>query len=191
MQHVARVFLVLSGSGSSCVNWMHTLWWVWTRACDLSIAVRTWGHVIPSIPIISSIMRPDGRSSSASSGSAVLVYPSLVVGVSVAVLLLFQLGSGGLTLTSFFLKLFIYVSFALLCFLLGSFGLLVRKSPLKISRFDTTKRQSAKLADLFNKLMVRMMMMMMSHHNISTLTSTDKQQSTLSLWLIQIMWLDR
>lgn len=126
-------------------------------------------------------MRPDGRSSSASSGSAVLVYPSLVVGVSVAVLLLFQLGSGGLTLTSFFLKLFIYVSFALLCFLLGSFGLLVRKSPLKISRFDTTKRQSAKLADLFNKLMVRMMMMMMSHHNISTLTSTDKQQSTLSL----------
>ncbi|CAM4618347.1 unnamed protein product [Leuciscus chuanchicus] len=100
-------------------------------------------------------MRPDGRSSSASSGSAVLVYPSLVVGVSVAVLLLFQLGSGGLTLTSFFLKLFIYVSFALLCFLLGSFGLLVRKSPLKISRFDTTKRQSSKLADLFNKLMGR------------------------------------
>ncbi|ROL41131.1 hypothetical protein DPX16_2631 [Anabarilius grahami] len=82
------------------------------------------------------------------------VYPSLVVGIAAAVLL-FQLGSGGLTLTSFFLKLFIYVSFALFCFLLGSFGLLVRKSPLKISSFDTRKRQSSKLADLFNKLMGR------------------------------------
>lgn len=109
------------------------------------------------------------------------VYPSLVVGIAAAVLL-FQLGSGGLTLTSFFLKLFIYVSFALFCFLLGSFGLLVRKSPLKISSFDTTKRQSSKLADLFNKLMVRLMM---SHHNIYT--NTDKQQSTLSLRLLQRM----
>uniref|UniRef100_A0A8C1QI88 Sorting nexin 25 n=1 Tax=Cyprinus carpio TaxID=7962 RepID=A0A8C1QI88_CYPCA len=107
-------------------------------------------------------MHPDGRSSSSiiSSRSDVLmpssaVYPSLVVGIAAAVLV-FQLGSGGLTLTSFFLKLFLYVSFALFCFLLGSFGLLVKKSPLKISRFDTTRRQSSKLVDLFNKLMVRL-----------------------------------
>lgn len=82
------------------------------------------------------------------------LYPSLVVGVAAAVLAL-QLGSGGLTLTSFFLKLFLYVTFALFCFLLGIFGLLVKKSPPKISRFDTTKRQSGRLLELFDKLMVR------------------------------------
>ncbi|XP_065098291.1 sorting nexin-25 [Paramisgurnus dabryanus] len=101
---------------------------------------------------------PDGRNSSISSRLGVLmpsaVYPSLVVGIAAAVLA-FQLGSGGLTLTSFFLKLFIYVSFALFCFLLGSFVLLVRKSPPKISRFDTAKRQSVQLLELFEKLMGR------------------------------------
>ncbi|TRY93957.1 hypothetical protein DNTS_021113 [Danionella cerebrum] len=103
-------------------------------------------------------MRPDGRISSSSCGTNALMpsalYPSLVVGVAAAVLL-FHLGSGGLTLTSFFLKLFIYVSFALFCFLLGSFGLLVKKSPLRVSRFDSEKRPSERLADLFSKLMGR------------------------------------
>ncbi|XP_042626466.1 sorting nexin-25 [Cyprinus carpio] len=106
-------------------------------------------------------MHPDGRSrrSIISSRSDVLmpssaVYPSLVLGVAAAVLIA-KLGSGGLTLTSVFLKLFFYVSFALFCFLLGCLGLLVKRSPLKISRFDTTRRQSSKLVDLFNKLMGR------------------------------------
>uniref|UniRef100_A0A672QRS7 Sorting nexin-25-like n=1 Tax=Sinocyclocheilus grahami TaxID=75366 RepID=A0A672QRS7_SINGR len=106
-------------------------------------------------------MHPDGRSrrSISSSRSDVLmpssaVYPSLVLGIAAAVLVV-QLGSGGLTLTSFFLKLFIYMSFALFCFMLGCLGLLVKRSPLKISRFDTTRRQSSKLVDLFNKLMGR------------------------------------
>ncbi|KAI7801326.1 sorting nexin-25 [Triplophysa rosa] len=102
---------------------------------------------------------PDGRSGGSRSrrSDALMpsaLYPSLVVGVAAAVLAL-QLGSGGLTLTSFFLKLFLYVTFALFCFLLGIFGLLVKKSPPKISRFDTTKRQSGQLLELFDKLLGR------------------------------------
>lgn len=79
--------------------------------------------------------------------------PAFCLGVVAAVV--FQLAWGGLTLTSFFLKLFIYVSFALLCFLAGSFVLLVRKSPLKVSCFDRNTRQSAGWLEFFNKLMVR------------------------------------
>ncbi len=111
---VACTFLVLSGSDAriicaSPLNGTHTLWWVksglWTQgACSLSIVVRTWGHVISSSSII---MHPDGRSSSISRSDVLMpsaVYPSLVVGIASAVLV-FQLGSEGLTLTSFFLKL--------------------------------------------------------------------------------------
>ncbi|XP_053735002.1 sorting nexin-25 [Synchiropus splendidus] len=79
--------------------------------------------------------------------------PAFCLGVVAAVV--FQLVWGGLTLTSFFLKLFIYVSFALLCFLAGSFVLLIRKSPLKVSCFDRTRRHSAAQQDFFNKLMAR------------------------------------
>uniref|UniRef100_A0A672GMF1 Sorting nexin 25 n=1 Tax=Salarias fasciatus TaxID=181472 RepID=A0A672GMF1_SALFA len=75
------------------------------------------------------------------------------LGVVAAVV--FQLAWGGLTLTSFFLKLFIYVSFALLCVLAGSFVLLVRKSPVKVSCFDRSRRHSAVLLDFFSKLMGR------------------------------------
>uniref|UniRef100_A0A7N8XSQ7 Sorting nexin 25 n=1 Tax=Mastacembelus armatus TaxID=205130 RepID=A0A7N8XSQ7_9TELE len=78
---------------------------------------------------------------------------SFCMGVVAAVV--FQLAWGGLTLTSFFLKLFIYVSFALLCFLAGSFVLLVRKSPLKASSFDRDRRQSGARQEFFNKLMAR------------------------------------
>ncbi|KAL0973934.1 hypothetical protein UPYG_G00213140 [Umbra pygmaea] len=92
-------------------------------------------------------------SSAVSIGSSSRFLPAISLGIVAA--LLFQFGYGGLTITSFFLKLFIYVSFALLCFLLGSFGLLVKKGPPKISRFETSKRQSTFLLDLFNKLMGR------------------------------------
>ncbi|CDQ81700.1 unnamed protein product [Oncorhynchus mykiss] len=92
-------------------------------------------------------------SSAASIGSSFRFLPVICLGIAAA--LLFQFGYGGLTITSFFLKLFIYISFALFCFLLGSFGLLVKKGPPKISRFETSKRQSAYLLDLFNKLMGR------------------------------------
>ncbi|XP_030622570.1 sorting nexin-25 [Chanos chanos] len=108
-------------------------------------------------------MHPDGRSSSSADApmpravssvySSFRVLPALTLGIAAAVF--FQFGYGGLTLTSFFLKLFIYVSFALFCFLLGSFGLLVKKSPPKISRFDTSKRQWSNLSDVFSKLMGR------------------------------------
>ena len=97
---------------------------------------------------------PMSAASTASSvGSSFRFVPAFCLGVVAAVV--FQLAWGGLTLTSFFLKLFIYVSFALLCFLAGSFVLLVRKSPLKVSCFDRHRRQSAVRLGFFNKLMVR------------------------------------
>lgn len=90
--------------------------------------------------------------SGASAYSPVRFLPAVAFGIAAAVL--FQFGYGGLSVTSFFLKLFVYVSFALLCFLLGSIALLVKKSPPKISNFDTSKRESSYLSEFFNKLMV-------------------------------------
>lgn len=96
---------------------------------------------------------PMSATSTSSVGSSFRFVPAFCLGVVAAVV--FQLAWGGLTLTSFFLKLFIYVSFALLCFLAGSFVLLVRKSPLKVSCFDRNRRQSAARLEFFNKLMGR------------------------------------
>ncbi|KAF3837941.1 hypothetical protein F7725_009709 [Dissostichus mawsoni] len=90
---------------------------------------------------------------SSSLGSSFRFVPAFCLGVVAAVV--FQLAWGGLSLTSFFLKLFIYVSFALLCFLAGSFVLLVRKSPLKVSCFNRSRRQSAARLEFFEKLMAR------------------------------------
>ncbi|CAL8301357.1 unnamed protein product [Arctogadus glacialis] len=91
-------------------------------------------------------------SSPPSISSSFRFVPAFALGVAAAVA--FQLAWGGLSLTAFFLKLFLYVSFALLCFLAGSFVLLVRKSPPKVSSFRS-RRQSAALVDFFNKLMAR------------------------------------
>lgn len=90
--------------------------------------------------------------SASSLGCSFRVVPAFCLGVAAAVA--FQLAWGGLTLTSFFLKLFIYASFALLCFLAGSFVLLIRKSPLKVSHFEEGRRLSARNLDFMNKLMV-------------------------------------
>ncbi|XP_026872922.2 sorting nexin-25 isoform X2 [Electrophorus electricus] len=117
-------------------------------------------------------MHPDGNSSRADSGggggadapmpsasavSCLRVFPALALGIAAAAVL-FQLGCGGLTITSFFLKIFVYLSFALLCFLLGSLGLLAKKTAPQIATFDPSKRQSPNLLDLFNKLMGRFSM---------------------------------
>ncbi|TNN66023.1 Sorting nexin-25 [Liparis tanakae] len=96
---------------------------------------------------------PMSATSASAIGSSFRFVPAFCLGVVAAVA--FQLAWGGLTLTSFFLKLFIYVSFALLCFLAGSFVLLVRKSPLKVSCFDRNQRQTAVQQEFFNKLMAR------------------------------------
>ncbi|XP_069026965.1 sorting nexin-25 isoform X2 [Embiotoca jacksoni] len=96
---------------------------------------------------------PMSATSTSSVGSSFRFIPAFCLGVVAAVV--FQLAWGGLTLTSFFLKLFIYVSFALLCFLAGSFVLLVRKSPPKVSCFDRNRRQSAARPEFFNQLMDR------------------------------------
>ncbi|AWP12507.1 putative sorting nexin-25 [Scophthalmus maximus] len=90
---------------------------------------------------------------SAACASSFRFVPAFCLGVVAAVV--FQLACGGLTLTSFFLKLFIYVSFALLCFLAGGFVLLVRQSPLKVSRFDRSARPSAAWLEFFDRLMGR------------------------------------
>ncbi|XP_024139150.1 sorting nexin-25 [Oryzias melastigma] len=87
------------------------------------------------------------------SDSSFRFVPAFCLGVVAAVV--FQLAWGGLTLTSFFLKLFIYISFALLCFLAGSFVLLVRKSPVKVSSFDRNRRLCIARLDFFNKLVGR------------------------------------
>uniref|UniRef100_A0AAQ4QWL5 Sorting nexin 25 n=1 Tax=Gasterosteus aculeatus aculeatus TaxID=481459 RepID=A0AAQ4QWL5_GASAC len=96
---------------------------------------------------------PMSATSTSAIGSSFRFVPAFCLGVVAAVV--FQLAWGGLTLTSFFLKLFIYVSFALLCFLAGSFVLLVRKSPLKVSCFDRNRRHSAVRQEFFIKLMAR------------------------------------
>ncbi|KAK7919131.1 hypothetical protein WMY93_010415 [Mugilogobius chulae] len=95
-----------------------------------------------------SLMSPSSPASSLGAPFRLLPALVLVVGVAVVVQLLW-----GLTLTSFFLKLFIYVSFALFCFLAGSFVLLTRKSPLKVSCFNRHVRQSSARQDFFGKLM--------------------------------------
>ncbi|KAG7282003.1 hypothetical protein CRUP_020108 [Coryphaenoides rupestris] len=88
---------------------------------------------------------PAASSSSSSSSSSPSISasfrfaPAFTLGVVAVVA--FQLAWGGLSLTAFFLKLFIYVSFALLCFLAGSFVLLVRKSPPK-ARFSVPVQES-------------------------------------------------
>ncbi|XP_035281693.1 sorting nexin-25 isoform X1 [Anguilla anguilla] len=92
-------------------------------------------------------------SSAVSNRSSSWFLHAVTIGIAAAVL--FQFGNGEFTVTSFFLKLFIYVSFPLLCFSLGSVGLLVKKSPPKSSRFDTLKMRSTHLSDLLNKLMGR------------------------------------
>ncbi|KAM9377596.1 sorting nexin-25 isoform 2-T2 [Pholidichthys leucotaenia] len=96
---------------------------------------------------------PVSAPSTSSPGSSFRFVPAFCLGVVAAVV--FQLAWGGLSLTSFFLKLFIYVSFALLCFLAGSFVLLVRKSPPKVSCFDRSRGQSAVQLEFFNKVMDR------------------------------------
>ncbi|XP_041845493.1 sorting nexin-25 [Melanotaenia boesemani] len=121
------------------------------------------------MPTPSSTITPPGGRSSSTGGeegpmsatptptgdSSFRFVPAFCLGVVAAVV--FQLAWGGPTLTSFFLKLFIYVSFALLCFLAGSFVLLVRKSPLKASCFDRNRNSAAQL-EFFNKLMDRFLM---------------------------------
>lgn len=95
---------------------------------------------------------PTFTACSSSSFGYFRVVPAFCLGVVAAVA--FQLAWGGLTLTSFFLKLFIYASFALMCVLAGSFVLLIRKSPLKVSHFEGGRRLTAGKHDFINKLMV-------------------------------------
>ncbi|XP_036373075.1 sorting nexin-25-like [Megalops cyprinoides] len=97
----------------------------------------------------------DASTSSAAAGhpSSRFFLPAVALGVGTAIL--FQFGDGGFTVTSFFLKLFIYVSFVLICFLLGFFVLLAKQSPPRTNKFDTFSVRSTHLLDLFSKIMGR------------------------------------
>uniref|UniRef100_A0AAV2MH17 PXA domain-containing protein n=1 Tax=Knipowitschia caucasica TaxID=637954 RepID=A0AAV2MH17_KNICA len=85
-------------------------------------------------------------------GAPLRLLPALALGLCVAVVL--QLLWGGLT--SFFLKVFVYVSFALLCFLAGSFVLLTRQSPLMVRHFSrhTCPRDHAFFSQLMGRFLV-------------------------------------
>lgn len=94
----------------------------------------------------------DSMPSSAPLCSRGRILPPICSGLVIAIL--FQFIDGGLTVTSLFLKLFVYVSFALLCLFAGSVWFLAKSSPPKINTFDTCKSHSTHLLDLLSKLMV-------------------------------------
>lgn len=127
-----------------------------------------------------------GACSSSSFGCYFRVVPAFCLGVVAAVA--FQLAWGGLTLTSFFLKLFIYASFALLCFLAGSFVLLIRKSPLKVSHFEGGRRLSAGKLDFINKLMVSFLSLSPSYSHTHM---QNIHMRFLQRWRCLILFLDR
>ncbi|KAJ8383449.1 hypothetical protein AAFF_G00220450 [Aldrovandia affinis] len=107
------------------------------------------------------ISRSSSRSADdASSSFAGTAYSSprlflAAVALGLATAILFQCGDGGFTVTSFFLKLFVYVSFVLICFLLGCFVLLAKQSPPKIYKFDTLNKNTTHLLDFLNTIMGR------------------------------------
>ncbi|XP_076023956.1 sorting nexin-25 [Genypterus blacodes] len=100
-----------------------------------------------------SVSATSSSSSSSPSSFSVRFVPAFCLCAVAAVV--FQIFCGGQSLTSVFLELFLYVSFALLCFLAGSFVLLVRKSPLKVVSFDRSRRKSPARLKFFKKLMGR------------------------------------
>ncbi|KAJ8271760.1 hypothetical protein COCON_G00106190 [Conger conger] len=104
------------------------------------------------------ISRSSGRIADNDSSSFGTVYSSFpfflaAAALGLATVALFQFGDGGFTVTSFFLNLFIYVSFVLICFLFGCFVLLAKQSSPKIHKFETVNRNTTHLLDLFNKMM--------------------------------------
>ncbi|XP_023670504.1 sorting nexin-25 [Paramormyrops kingsleyae] len=98
----------------------------------------------------------DSMPSSAPLCSCGRILPPICSGLVIAIL--FQFIDGGLTVTSLFLKLFVYVSFALLCLFAGGVWFLAKSSPPKINTFDTWKSHSTHLLDLLSKLMRRLTM---------------------------------
>lgn len=108
------------------------------------------------------------------------VLPAFCLGVVAVVA--FQLAWGGLTLTSFFLKLFLYASFALLCFLAGSLVLLIRRSPLKVSRFGGGRRLTLDQLDFVSKLMVSAAALTHTHTHLDLVLLWD-QSATCRLFV--------
>ncbi|XP_041114704.1 sorting nexin-25-like isoform X2 [Polyodon spathula] len=98
-------------------------------------------------------MHRDGSSSSnrPASLSCFLLPASALV---LAAALLFQYVDGEISITSVLFKLFAYFSFALLCILVGTFALLVKQNPTKITRFDTLRKNKTQALELlFIKIM--------------------------------------
>ncbi|XP_041080005.1 sorting nexin-25-like isoform X2 [Polyodon spathula] len=100
-------------------------------------------------------MHPDGSSSSSPDSSIQsripvslprFLLPACLFGLAAA--LLFQCGDREMSITSVLVKLFVYFSFALLCVLFGTFALLVKQSPTKITRFDTLRKNKTQTLEL-------------------------------------------
>ncbi|KAK1175923.1 sorting nexin-25-like [Acipenser oxyrinchus oxyrinchus] len=98
-------------------------------------------------------MHRDGSSSSSRPSSlSWFLLPASALGLGAA--LLFQYVDREISITSVLFKLFAYFSFALLCVLVGTFALLVKQSPTKITRFDTLKKNKTQTLELlFIKIM--------------------------------------
>ncbi|KAK6494202.1 sorting nexin-25-like [Huso huso] len=98
-------------------------------------------------------MHRDGSSSSSRpAGLSWFLLPASALCLGAA--LLFQYVDREISITSVLFKLFAYFSFALLCILVGTFALLIKQSPTKITRFDTLKKNKTQTLELlFIKIM--------------------------------------
>ncbi|RXM30821.1 Sorting nexin-25 [Acipenser ruthenus] len=98
-------------------------------------------------------MHRDGSSSSSRpAGLSWFLLPASALCLGAA--LLFQYVDREISITSVLFKLFAYFSFVLLCILVGTFALLIKQSPTRITRFDTLKKNKTQTLELlFIKIM--------------------------------------
>lgn len=76
-----------------------------------------------------------------------------LIGIVLVLCVLLQFAIGELTVAALAVQIVVYVSFVLLCFLFGCFGLLSQESPIKSITFDTSKN-TPYLFDIFNDTLV-------------------------------------
>ncbi|KPP76924.1 sorting nexin-25-like [Scleropages formosus] len=93
-------------------------------------------------------MRPAGGISSSSGSAPRFFVRAAVLGLLAGILL--QTPSFGMAVL--FVKLLMYLSFALLCVSLGALGVLGRRGPIRAARFDPRRRTAAHLSALLNSI---------------------------------------
>uniref|UniRef100_A0A8C9SJB7 Sorting nexin 25 n=1 Tax=Scleropages formosus TaxID=113540 RepID=A0A8C9SJB7_SCLFO len=93
-------------------------------------------------------MRPAGGISSSSGSAPRFFVRAAALGLLAGILL--QTPSFGMAVL--FVKLLMYLSFALLCVSLGALGVLGRRGPIRAARFDPRRRTAAHLSALLNSI---------------------------------------